>query len=59
METHRVFPLEVDFIKQAPLINWMGETETPVLAISNNKKLIPACLSTLVSVLTKQKIQSD
>ena len=36
----------------------IGLTSIPDVVISINKKLIPSCLIGVVSVLTKQKIQS-
>src|SRR6056300_1037469 len=42
----------------SPLINSIGLTDTPSLAISISKKLIPCCLGADGSVRTRQNIQS-
>jgi hypothetical protein len=36
----------------------IGRVETPGLAMSNSRKLIPLCLGAWKSVRTRQKIQS-
>ena len=43
----------------APLINGIGVTLTPVLSMSIRMKEMPSCLGTSVFVRTRQKIQSD
>ena len=42
---------------ELPLISRIGLVETPGVAMSNSRKLIPPCLDSL-EVRTRQKIQS-
>ena len=44
--------------RRRPLISLIGRVVTPGLAMSNRTKLMPSCLLPLLSVRTRQKIQS-